>query len=135
MEYFLGQEEKLLKDVEKKLKEYCKKYNDSDCFPNRLQLIIEPVIKPPKILLSDVSEAIENLEQIIKFKPRIFTLFKFHIEDVIEDKTIITFTFYFKRKPRWPIWDVEYLEKSLTGKLSSLNRKTLEKKDKPKKTQ
>jgi len=109
MEYFLGQEDKLLKDVEKKLKEYCKKYNDSDCFPDRLRLMIEPIIEPAGIFLSDASEAIENLEQIVKFKPTImFTLFKFYIKDVIEDKTIITFNFN-TRKPDWPFWNVEYL--------------------------
>jgi len=95
MEYYIGDEKKLLKDVEKKLKEYCEKYNDSNCFPNRLQLLIEP----DKDLLSDASKAIKNIEQIIKFKPSMIALFTFHIKDIIEDKKIITL--YFDKKSAW----------------------------------
>jgi len=97
MEYYFGQASKLIKDVEEKLKEYCRGYDDSDCFPNRLQL----KIKPAELLLSDVSEAMENFRRIINFKLIMFT---FHIKDIVKNQIIMTFYFSLRKKA----WIVEY---------------------------
>ena len=63
MEYYQQQTDKLLKDVEKSLKEYCEKMEDPDCFGGRLRFIIDPC----ELYLSQVSNAMENLNQVVYF--------------------------------------------------------------------
>lgn len=99
MEYHLHQIDKLLKDIEERLKEYCEKKEDPDCFGGRLRLKIEP----SELFLSQVSNAIENLKQIVYFGRLI--MFTFHIEDIVEKQTIVNIYFNTKKMA----WIVEYL--------------------------
>ena len=90
MEYQVHETDKLLKDLEKKLNEYCEKHDDPDCFSGRLQLIIDPREK-----LISVSEAINDLKQIVTFRRLI--PFTFHIKDKTENRIIVTLNFNTKK--------------------------------------